>query len=152
MVRFLIFVEVLDVIGSDIARPLHIEQVCIIGLKHSETGGLARVDYSVVNMRRVRDAEWHEEVLDLLASIHPDPIGHSLDANIGWILEEGHWRTSFKYWLQKSDLIGMRLKDAVRQASLFFLDEFLIERVLDKESFDFLLSKDQWIVALDILI
>ena len=51
MVRFLIFVEVLDVIGGDIARPLHIEQVCIIGLKHSETGGLTRVHHSVIDMR-----------------------------------------------------------------------------------------------------
>ena len=60
MVRFLIFVEVFDVIGSYIARPLHVEQVCIIGLKHSETSGLTRVDHSIINMRRVRDAEGHE--------------------------------------------------------------------------------------------
>ena len=60
MVRFLIFVEVLDVIGGDIARPLHIEQVCIIRLKHSETGGLTRVHHSVINVRGVGDAERHE--------------------------------------------------------------------------------------------
>ena len=46
----------------------------------------------------------------------------------------------------------MRFEDAVRQATLFFLDEFLIERVLDEEPFDFLLCKDQWIFTLDVLL
>ena len=49
-------------------------------------------------------------------------------------------------------MIRMRLEDAVRQATLFFLDEFLIERVLDEEPFDFLLCKDQWIFTLDVLL
>ena len=53
MVRFLIFVEVLDVIGGDIARPLHVEEVCVVGLEHCETGGLARVHHSIINMCRV---------------------------------------------------------------------------------------------------
>ena len=81
-------------------------------------------------------------MLDLLAGVHPDAIGHSLDPHIRWVLEEGYRRPALKYRLQKSDLIGMWLEDAVREASLFLLDEFLIKRVLYEEAFNFLLCED----------
>ena len=59
MICLLIFIESLDIIRCDIAGPLYIEEL-IVALDHIEACIFARVDHSVVNVRRVSDFERHE--------------------------------------------------------------------------------------------
>ena len=77
-------------------------------------------------MGRVRDAKRHEEVLDLLSGIHADAVGHTLDANVGRVLEESDGRPPLEDGLEKGDLIGVWLKHAVGESAFLFLQETLI--------------------------
>ena len=53
MIRFLVLIQMLDFVRSNIARPLHIEEVSVVGFEHVEASCFARVDNSVVDVGRV---------------------------------------------------------------------------------------------------
>lgn len=113
MVRLLILVQSLDVIRSDIASPLDIK-ILVDTLYHVEASILACIDYSVVNMSRVRDFERHEKVVDLLAIVFPNAVCCSLQMHIAWIREESRRRSIIENGLEEIDFFGMWLKHAVR--------------------------------------
>ena len=73
MIRLLVLIQVLDVVGSDVSSPLNIE-VRIGRLHHGEACVLARVDHRVVDVRRVRYLERHEQVLDLFSVVDANSV------------------------------------------------------------------------------
>ena len=98
----------------------------ILGLDHCEACAFTGVDHRVVYVSRVRDAERHVQVLDFFSCVDSDPVGNALDPHIARVLEKGHWRSALEDGLQESDLLCVRLEHGVGQASLLFLDEFLV--------------------------
>ena len=59
MVSFLIFIEVLNVIGCDVASPLKVEEVAWL-VNHDEPCVFAGCDNSVINVSGLRNLESHE--------------------------------------------------------------------------------------------
>jgi len=100
VVCLLVLVEPFDVIGRDVARPLHIE-VVVVALDHSEARVFARVHHSVVDVGRVRDLERHEKVLDFVAVVLANTVRSSLEMTVAWVGEEGGWRSSLEDRLEE---------------------------------------------------
>ena len=50
MVCLLILIQMLDVIRTDVASPLQIEQVGVAGVEHVKPGRFARIDHRIVNV------------------------------------------------------------------------------------------------------
>jgi len=121
VVRLLILIEVLNVFRANVACPLQIEQVTVVGLEQVEACSLARVNHCIVDARRVRDAKRHEEVLYLFASIHSNAISDAFDPDVARVLEEGDRWSALKDRLEEGDLTCVRLKHAIRQATFIFL-------------------------------
>ena len=126
MIRLLILVQVLDIVSRDIPRPLHVEQVRIVGFEHGEASCFTRVHHSVINMSRITNAERHEQVFYFLSSIHTNAICNSFDTHVRWILEKSYRRSAFENRFQESNLVRVWLENTIWQASLVFLQEFLV--------------------------
>ena len=100
MVCLLVLIKSLDVIGCDVARPLHIE-VVVVALDHGEASVFASVNHSVVDVGRVRDLERHEKVLDFVAVVLANTVRSSLKMTVAWVREEGGWRPTVEDRLEK---------------------------------------------------
>lgn len=92
MICLLILVQVLDIIGRNVACPLHIK-VLIVTLDHVETSILASVDYGVVDVSRVRDLERHKKIVDFLTIVLPNTVCCSLQVDIARVREECRGRS-----------------------------------------------------------
>ena len=88
MIGLLILVQVLDVVGGDVASPLHVE-VLVVAFDHVEAGVLAGVDHSVVDVSGVTDLEGHEEVLDLVSIVLTNTVSCPIEVDVAWVGEEG---------------------------------------------------------------
>ena len=53
MVCLLILIKMLDVIRTNVASPLQIEQVGVAGVEHIKPGRFARIDHRIVNVSSV---------------------------------------------------------------------------------------------------
>ena len=147
MVRLLILVQVLDIVRGYIACPLDVEKVRLVRLYHCKTSRFTGVDHCVIDVGRVTDPERHVQVFDLLPRIHSDPICDTLQPNVGGVLEESHGWASLKDRLKEGDLVGMRLKNAVGQTALVFLEKPLVERVLAQKALYFSQREVDWVRA-----
>ena len=101
-------------------------------------------------MGRIRNPERHEKMLNFLICVAADPICDSLDTYVGWVLEESDGWSSFEDRFEKGNLSGLWPENAVWEATLIFLEKLLVERILDKEDCNLLLSKEQRILWLGV--
>ena len=113
MVSLLVLVQALDVIRCDVACPLHIEER-VVAFDHDQARVFARVDDCVVNVRRIRDFERHEQVLDLVTAILSHPVSSPIEMHVVGVREESCWWPVRKYGLQEVHFLGMWLEDTVR--------------------------------------
>ena len=91
MVCLLILVQHLNVVGVNVASPLHVE-VLIVAFDHIKTSVFARVHHSIVNVRRILNFKRHEEVVDLIAIILANTISCPLEMHIARVWEKcGRW-------------------------------------------------------------
>ena len=125
MIGLLVLVEHLDVVGVDVARPLHVK-VLIAALDHVETRILTRVDHGVVDVSGVRNLERHEEVVDFVALVLANAISRPLEVHIARIGEKSCRRSIIEDGLEEEDLLCMWLEHGVRQASFLSLYEHLV--------------------------
>ena len=136
MVRFLVPIQMFDVIRHYVSSPLHIE-IGIIWFEHCKSGNLACIHHSVVYMGWIGNLKGHEQMFDHLAGIRSDSLTISCHLHITWILEESCGGSSFERWCQKSHLLRVRLEHRIGKSTLFSFDKGVIQRILLEKFFNF---------------
>lgn len=115
MIDFLILVQPQNILDCRVTCPNEI--VFFTGLKKLESSSFHCVDNCIVYVRTLRYQEGHVEILDVTSSLI------ALDetlvvrlglVNVGWVWEEGCWRTAFEFRFEELHFVSAGLEYAVR--------------------------------------
>jgi hypothetical protein len=129
MVCFLVLIEMLDILGRDIACPLKVEELIFI-LQHSKTSCFASVHYRIVNVSAVWNFESHKKIFHFFALILSDPIALFLNFNVGRVLEKGCGSPVCEYGFKKGHFGRGRFEDGVGKSALLSPYKSRIDRIL----------------------